>query len=320
MKRILVIGALGQIGSALVPFLRERVGDSRVIATDIIQAPFEYLQKGPFERHDYTKGAQTRRLIQTHDIDTLYCLTGVLSATAETNSQLAFTVNLEGLYTTLELAKAFNLAVFFPSSISVFGPDAPKQKTPQVTPLNPSSFYGVTKVSGELMCQYYWTRYKVDCRSIRLPGLISDGPMRGGGTTDYAGGMLVNALKTQAYDCFLKADTYLDMIYMPDAVSAIVQLMSVQRNRLNYHTGYNLSAMSLSPNSLATIIQTHIPSFQLSYTIDDVRQSIADSWPDHVDDQAARLDWGWDPQYTDLAMAAHLINSMKERTTLEEKK
>jgi len=311
---ILVTGAGGQIGSELTGVLRERYGNQNVVASDINrEAREKIMSEGPFEQGDCTNFEEMKKIIKLHDIDTIYHLAAILSAVAENNTQLAWNVNINGLYVILELAREHKCAVFTPSSIGAFGPTTPKNHTPQDTIQRPTSMYGVTKVSGELLCDYYYMKYRVDTRGLRYPGIISNVTLPGGGTTDYAVQIYYEAIQKKRYTCFLKEDTYLDMMYMPDAINGAIMLMETDPQKLRHRNAFNVSAMSFSPKEIYQEIKKHIPDFQIDYKIDPVRQGIADSWPRSMDDSAARNEWGWDPVYNLSKMTDDMIRVLKER-------
>src|SRR6185436_2066970 len=305
--KILVTGALGQIGSELVNALRARYGDEAVIASDIRMPPRG--TEGPFEFVDCTNLRSLQEVIRRNDVGTIYHLAALLSATAESKPQVAWDINMGGLYRVLEVARENRCAVFFPSSIGAFGPGTPRDHTPQDTIQRPTTMYGVTKVAGELLCDYYHDRFGVDARGVRFPGIISHGAPPGGGTTDYAVEIFYEAIRHKHYTCFLKPDTRLDMMFMPDAVKATIDVMEADAGNLVHRNAFNVTAMNFTPEELAAEIRKHIPGFVLDYRIDPVRQAIADSWPRSLDDSAARSEWGWQPQF-DLAAMVHemLVN------------
>lgn len=314
MKQILVTGALGQIGSELVIELRRHYGDQHVVATDIrMPSDTSLRDSGPFEFLDCTDPNHITRVMQMYKIDTVIHLASLLSAVAETRPNQAWQINVNGLYNMLEAARQYKCALFFPSSIGAFGHLTPKHKTPQDTIQRPDTMYGVTKVTGELLCDYYNKRFAVDTRGLRFPGLISYQTEPGGGTTDYAVKIFYDAIKHRHYTCYLRKDTSLDMMYMPDALRAIVELMEADPSRLVHRNAFNVTAMAFTPSELATAIQRHIPEFAIDYSIDPVRQGIADSWPDLLDDGAAREEWGWRPQYDLPKMTDEMILRVSEK-------
>jgi nucleoside-diphosphate-sugar epimerase len=313
MRRILVTGALGQIGSELVPALRERYGVDQVVASDLRMMPPQQSAQGAYEHLDCTQPQQVLEVVRRHEIGTIYHLAALLSAIAEEKPHAAWSVNIGGLYNVLEVARQYRGQVFFPSSIGAFGPSTPREHTPQVTIQRPTTMYGVTKVAGELLCDYYASRFGVDTRGLRLPGLISYVAPPGGGTTDYAVEMFYQALRYKHYTCFLKADTRLDMMYMPDAIRAAIELMEAEAARLRYRNAYNVTAMSITPAELAAEIRKHVAAFAIDYQIDPVRQSIADSWPRSLDASAAAQDWGFAPRFDLAAMTADMIVRLRSK-------
>lgn len=314
MKKILVTGALGQIGSELTMALRTQYKDREVIATDIRMPSDEHLRdSGPFEFLDCTDPNHITRVMQRFDIGTIYHLGALLSAVSEMKPNTAWHINVNGLYHILEAARQYKCAIFFPSSIGAFGPTTPKTDTPQDTIQRPDTMYGITKVTGELLCDYYFKKFNVDCRGLRFPGLISYETEPGGGTTDYAVEIFYEAVKHKHYVCYLRENTSLDMMYMPDALRAMIELMEADGSRLVHRNAFNVTAMSFTPSQLAREIQKHIPQFGMEYSVDPVRQGIADSWPDNMDDSAARREWGWKPKYTLEAMTKDMIARISER-------
>jgi len=313
MRRILVTGALGQIGSELVPALRQLHGAEAVVASDVRIPSAGGDPNGPFEVLDVTNARQLQDLVQRYDAGTIFHLASLLSATSEERPQMAWDLNLGGLYRVLEVARENRAAVFFPSSIAAFGPSTPRTGTPQDTIQRPNTIYGVTKVAGELLADYYAKRFGVDVRGLRFPGLISYTAPPGGGTTDYAVAIFYEALRHGSYECFLGADTRLDMMYMPDAVRAILELMDADPARLRHRNAFNITATNFTPAELAVEIQRHLPEFRIVYRVDPVRQAIADSWPESLDDRAAREEWGWRPAFDLAAIAADMLAQLRLR-------
>ena len=316
MRRILVTGALGQIGSELVVALRARYGSEAVIASDIRLPPLETLRPGErFEFLDSTNARQIQDIVRNGDVGTVYHLAALLSATSEEKPHVAWELNMGGLYKVLEVARQHDCKVFFPSSIGAFGPGTPKDNTPQDTIQRPTTMYGVTKVAGELLCDYYNRRFGVDTRGLRFPGLISYAAPPGGGTTDYAVAIFYDAIRYGRYTCFLKADTRLDMMYMPDAIAALIALMEAEPGKLIHRNSFNVTAMNFTPEELVAEIRKHIPAFEIRYEIDPVRQGIADSWPNSLDCSAARAEWGFAPQFTLSAMVDDMLTKLRARIT-----
>lgn len=311
MKRILVTGAGGQIGSWLVPELRALYGASNVLATDVRQLEAEVAEAGPFQVLDATHARSVGQAVMRHEADTIFHLAAILSAVGERDPRLAWHVNMASLEAVLEVAREQECAVFTPSSIGVFGPDTPKDPTPQDTIMRPATIYGITKVAGELLCDYYHARYGVDTRGVRFPGLISYGAPPGGGTTDWAVDIFYQAIEKGRYTCFLGPDQQLDMMYMPDAIRAIIGLMEADPERLVHRNAFNVTAMQLAPERLAAEIRKHVPGFEIDYDIDPVRRSIADSWPDRIDDSAAREEWGWRPEFDIAAMTEDMLKHLE---------
>ncbi|MCB2199148.1 NAD-dependent epimerase/dehydratase family protein [bacterium] len=311
MKRILVTGALGQIGSELTLELRKQYGADNVVATDLRNdVPKDFAESGPYENLDVTEGSSLLNVVKKHKIDTIYHLAAILSGVGEQRPELAYSVNMNGLKNVLDVAKDRGMArVMVPSSIAVFGPSTPHDNTPQETVLRPTSMYGVTKVAGELLCDYYWKKFGLDVRGVRYPGLISWKTPPGGGTTDYAVAIYHEAIQKKHYTCFVKESTVLPMMYMPDALRAIIDLAKADGNRLRYRNAYNISALSFDVAELADSIRQHIPEFTVAYE-PDYRQQIADGWPHTVDDRAARLDWDWKPEYDLSAMTEDMLSNL----------
>ncbi len=313
-KKILVTGASGQIGSELTILLRKKYGKDNVVAADIKMPINEVLtQSGPCEFIDVTKRETIERLTDKYDIDTIYHMAAILSAVGEQKPMLCWDVNINGLYNILEIARERKMThVFVPSSIATFGPETPRKNTPQETVLRPKTMYGVTKVAGELLGEYYFRRFGIDVRGVRYPGIISSETPPGGGTTDYAVAMFYEAIKHKKYTCFVKKDTRLPMMYMPDCLKATIDLMNADIRKLKHHTDFNLASMSFSAGELADEITKHIPEFKCEYK-PDFRQAIADSWPESIDDSAAREEWGWKPKYDLAKMTEDMLEKLEKR-------
>ncbi len=311
MTRILVTGAAGQIGSELVLALCDRYSPENVLASDIKPLPFHH--PGPFEFVDVTSREALEAAAGKYQIDTIYHLAAVLSAVGEQRPQLCWQVNTAGLLNVLEVARERQMVrVFCPSSIAVFGCETPRDNTPQDTILCPETMYGVTKVSGELLCRYYYERFGVDVRGIRYPGLISSATLPGGGTTDYAVAIFYEAIANRRYTCFVSEETVLPMMYMPDAIKGTLNLMEADLTRAKHRADYNIAAMSFSAGELAAEIQKHIPDLQVEYR-PDYRQAIADTWPRTIDDTPARQEWGWCPDYDLASMTADMLEKLCQR-------
>ena len=311
MKRILVTGTAGQIGSELIVALRQRYGGNNVIACGHRTMPDrKIIDSGPFESFDVRDSSAVTDVVSKYEVDIIYHLAGILSATGEATPQLAWDININGLSNVLEAARQHGCAVFFPSSIASFGLSTPQVNTPQETIQRPQSIYGITKVSGELLCDYYYHRFGVDSRGLRFPGLISYETLPGGGTTDYAVEIFYAALRGKKYTCFLQKGTRLDMMYMPDAIRAAIAVMEADPGRLIIRNAFNITAMSFAPEDLCAEIQKFIPDFTMDYKVDPVRQAIADSWPNNMDDSAARMQWGWQPEYDLPAMTKDMIEKL----------
>lgn len=314
MKRILVTGAVGQIGSELTMELRQRYGSENVVAAGHKTKPSQKLrQSGPFVFMDVTRRETVEEVVREYNVDTVYHLASLLSAVGEEKPQLAWDVNMNGLYNILEMAREHEMVrVFWPSSIAAFGPETPRDNTPQETVMRPTTMYGVTKVAGELLCNYYFKRFGLDVRGVRYPGIISSETLPGGGTTDYAVEIFYEAIKHQRYTCFLREDTVLPMMYMPDCIKSAIDLMEADLSRLKHHADFNLAAISFSPAELVAEIKKHIPEFTCQYE-PDFRQAIADSWPKTIDDSAAREEWGWEPDYDLAAMTSDMLEKLGQR-------
>jgi nucleoside-diphosphate-sugar epimerase len=314
MKRVLVTGAVGQIGSELTLALRAKHGSDNVVAGGRKTQPSPELRdSGPFEVVDCTDVKVLEDAVKKYRIDTIYHLAALLSAVAEANPQAAWNVNINGLYNVLEVAREHKCAVFVPSSIGAFGLSTPQDGTPQDTIQRPNTMYGVTKVAGELLCDYYHKRFGVDTRGVRYPGIISNVTLPGGGTTDYAVEIFYEAIKAGKYTCFLKKGTKLDMMYMPDAIKAALDLMDADPKKLKHRNAFNVTAMSFAPEEIAAEVKKLVPNFTLDYRVDPVRQAIAESWPNYMDDSAARQEWGWRPAYDLPAMAKDMIEVLSKK-------
>lgn len=313
MKNILVIGGTGQIGSELTMKLRGIYGDGHVVCGYIPNAApkGELMESGPAEIVDITDARQIADVVKKHDIDSIYNLAALLSAVAEARPQLAWNIGVNGLYNALEVSREHNCALFTPSSIGSFGLSTPHVKTPQDTVQRPQTIYGVTKVTGELLSDYYAKRFGVDTRSVRFPGLISYTTPPGGGTTDYAVDIYYSAVKGETFKCPLKPGTFMDMMYMPDALRAAVEIMEADPSRLIHRNSFNIASMSFDPEIIYNKIKEYIPDFRMEYELDPLRQSIADSWPDSLDDSCARTEWDWMPEYDLDAMSQDMIKNLR---------
>lgn len=314
MKNILIIGATGQIGSELTMLLRRNYSGN-VVAGYIpgAEPKGELKESGPSAIVDITKPQQIADAVSQYQVDTIYNLAALLSAVAENKPQLAWKIGLGGLFNTLEVAREKQCAVFTPSSIGSFGPGTPKDKTPQDTVQRPKTMYGVTKVSGELLSDYYFTRFGVDTRSVRFPGLISYVTPPGGGTTDYAVDIYYSAAKGEKFVCPIAEGTYMDMMYMPDALRAAVEIMEADPSKLVHRNSFNIASMSFEPNTIYQNIRKYLPEFEMQYQVDPLRQAIAESWPNSLDDTCAREEWGWKPEYDLDAMTQDMLAKLKER-------
>jgi nucleoside-diphosphate-sugar epimerase len=314
MKNILIIGSTGQIGSELTMELRRRY-TGNIVAGYIPSAKpqGQLLESGPSAVVDVTNVQQIAEAVDKYSIDTIYNLAALLSAVAESKPQLAWTIGMGGLFNVLEVAREKKCAVFTPSSIGVFGNNSPKDKTPQDTIRQPRTMYGVTKVSGELLSDYYFIRFGVDTRSVRFPGLISNVTPPGGGTTDYAVDIYYSAIKSGKFECPIAADTYMDMMYMPDALEAAIRLMEVDPTRLVHRNSFNVTAMSFCPKIIHDAIKKRIPDFEITYNIDPLRQAIADSWPNSLDDTCARQEWDWNPYWDLEKMTDDMLTILDEK-------
>ncbi|WP_088323884.1 NAD-dependent epimerase/dehydratase family protein [Polaribacter tangerinus] len=309
---ILILGASGQIGNELTEKLREVYGNNQVIASDIRTGNSMMMNAGPFEIIDATDKDTILKMIKKYHVTQVYLLAAMLSATAEQYPEKAWSLNMNSLLAVLDLAKEKHIKqVYWPSSIAVFGPTTPKEKTPQKTIMEPSTVYGISKLSGEFWCNYYHEKYGVDVRSLRYPGIISWKTKPGGGTTDYAVDIYFKAIESGHYNCFLSKETRLPMMYMNDAVEATIQLMQAKPSDIKIRTAYNLASMDFSPEEIASEIKKHIPGFTITYS-PDFRQKIADSWPSSIDDTAAKKDWNWQPKYTLQSMTETMLKNIKK--------
>jgi nucleoside-diphosphate-sugar epimerase len=308
--KILVIGSSGQIGTELVQNLREIYGISNVVASDVKVT--EQAKEGPFEVIDVMNAQGLLEIVKRHNINQVYLLAALLSATAEKMPKFGWDLNMQGLFNVLDLAKEKIIQkVYWPSSIAVFGPNTPRENTPQFTIMEPSTVYGISKQAGERWCEYYFNKYGVDVRSLRYPGLIGWKSAPGGGTTDYAVHIFHEALKSGSYECFLSENTTLPMMYMPDAIKATIGIMEADYQKVKIRSSYNLSGFSFSPKDIALEIKKYIPDFSISY-LPDSRQQIADSWPQSIDSREAGIDWGWKPEYDLAAMTKDMIKNLKK--------
>jgi len=313
MHKILVTGACGQIGSELTMVLRKRYGKKNVVVTDIAEPIPALRDAGPFEFLDVTQRGAIAAVVDRYNIGTIYHMAAILSATGERKPHLAWNVNLIGLYKILEIARERKIdRVFCPSSIAAFGPETPRDNTPQETIMQPTTMYGITKVTGELLGNYYFQRFGLDVRGVRYPGIISSETPPGGGTTDYAVEIFYEAIKHKQYTCFVRENTVLPMMYMPDCIRATVMLMDADLSRLKHHANFNVAGLSFSAGELAAEIKKHIPEFVCEYK-PDFRQEIADSWPRTIDDSVAREEWGWEPQYDLAAMVADMLEKLGKK-------
>ena len=311
-KPILILGACGQIGTELTMELRAKHGAETVIASDIREGTEGLMKSGPFEILDATNYEAIEDVVMHYEIDEVYLMAAMLSATAEKFPMRAWNLNMNSLFNVLNLGKEKKISkIFWPSSIAVFGPNTPKEDTPQNVIMEPSTVYGISKQSGERWCEYYYNKFGVDVRSVRYPGLISWKTMPGGGTTDYAVEIYHKALEEGAYNCFLDKTTKLPMMYMDDAIRATISLMESPAGNLNIRSSYNLGSMSFSPQEIAKSIQSHIPNFKVTYN-PDFRQQIADSWPSSIDDSAAKTEWGWKPRFDLDATTKEMLDNLKE--------
>lgn len=314
MKKVLITGALGQIGSELTERLRKDIGVDNVIATDVREVEGNpVVTDGHFEILDVMDRDKMMAIAKDNGVDTIIHLASLLSAVAEAKPQFAWNLNMGGLVNALETARELKLQYFSPSSIAAFGPSTPMDNTPQVTIQRPNTMYGVTKVSMELLCDYYYTKFGVDTRGVRFPGLISYKTLPGGGTTDYAVDIYYEAIKNGHYSSFIAEGTKMDMMYMPDAIDAIVDLMNAPADKLVNRNAFNITAMSFEPEEIAASIKKFMPDFTMDYDVDPVRQGIADSWPNSIDATCAKEEWGFNPKYGLDAMTKEMLEKLTEK-------
>lgn len=311
MDKILIIGACGQLGTELTLKLRELKGTENVIASDLLDDPIDMLKDGPYEKLNIMNKESFEIILEKHQINQVYHLAAILSAKGEQNPLFAWQLNMESLLTVLEAGKDKLSKIYWPSSIAVFGPDTPKENTPQNTIMSPNTVYGISKLAGERWCEYYFEKHGVDVRSLRYPGLIGYKALPGGGTTDYAVDIFHKAIAGETYECFLKEDTMLPMMYMDDAVKATIDLMEAPKDQIKVRSSYNLAAMSFTPSQIAEQIKKYYPNFQIEYK-PDFRQEIADSWPGSIDDSDSRSDWGWNHQFGLSELVDTMITNLKE--------
>ena len=311
MKKILIVGAGGQIGSELVTYLRGIYGGSNVIAADLRENE-RLAADGPFAQLDVLNKDKFAYLVHKNGIDTIFNLVALLSATGEKNPQLAWNINMGALNNSLEIAREYNCAVFTPSSIGAFGGDFPRDNTPQDVAMQPDTMYGVCKVSGELLSNYYYSRYGVDTRSVRFPGIISNVTLPGGGTTDYAVEIYYSAVKGEKFVCPVR-DVYMDMMYMPDALRATVELMEADPAKLKHRNSFNIAAMSFTPEIIREVVERHVPGFQMEYNVDPVKDVISRSWPNSLDDSCAREEWGWKPEWDLESMTVDMLKAVRAK-------
>lgn len=322
MKKILITGALGQIGSELTLKLIEIYGNKNIITSSHCkrnECKKRIIDEAPYEKVDVLKPEEIAEVVKKHEVDTIIHLASLLSATGEANPHRLWDINMNGLYNILEVAREKGCRIFVPSSIAAFGPSTPMDKTPQDTIQRPTTIYGISKVSGELLCDYYFNRFGVDTRGLRFPGLISHVTLPGGGTTDYAVHIFYEALKSGHFTCNISEGTRMDMMYMPDALDAIIKLMETDSGKLIHRNAFNVTAMSFGPEEIYAEIKKHIPNFTMDYEVDEVKQKIAESWPNSIDDTVARNEWGWKPEYDLSTMTTDMIEKLKKKLNFKNK-
>ncbi len=317
MKRILITGSLGQIGSELTLKLRKEYGIDNIISTDIREVNNEITKDGIFETLDVLNGDKNFEISKKYNVDTIIHLAALLSANGEKNPKNTWDINMGSVLNCLEVSRELNLKLFVPSSIAVFGNNTPKDNTPQNTIMRPNTMYGVTKVSGEMLCDYYFQKFGVDTRGLRFPGLISYMTLPGGGTTDYAVDIYYKAIEDKKYNCYIDENTYMDMMYMPDALNAIVNLMESPKDKLINRNAYNISSMSFSPKEIYLEIKKHIKDFEIFYEVDSIRQNIANSWPNFIDSSCAEKEWGFKFDYNLETMTVDMINRISKKLNKE---
>lgn len=317
MKRILITGSLGQIGSELTLKLRKEYGIDNIISTDIREVNNEITKDGIFEILDVLDGDKIFEISKKYNVDTIIHLAALLSANGEKNPKNTWDINMGSVLNCLEVSRELNLKLFVPSSIAVFGNNTPKDNTPQNTIMRPNTMYGVTKVSGEMLCDYYFQKFGVDTRGLRFPGLISYMTLPGGGTTDYAVDIYYKAIEDKKYNCYIDENTYMDMMYMPDALNAIVNLMESPKDKLINRNAYNISSMSFSPKEIYLEIKKHIKDFEIFYEVDSIRQNIANSWPNFIDSSCAEKEWGFKFDYNLETMTVDMINRISKKLNKE---
>lgn len=312
MKRILIVGAGGQIGSELTATLRGIYGNTNVVATDMKDSP-ALKEQGPFLLLNALDAQAYAAIVKEYKIDTIFNLVALLSAVGEKIPQKAWEINMGALMNSLEIAREYNCALFTPSSIGAFGPSTPKDQTPQDTLMRPTTIYGVCKVTGEMLSDYYFQRYGVDTRSVRFPGIISNLTLPGGGTTDYAVEIYYEAVKSGKFTCPIPSDVYMDMMYMPDALDACVQIMEADPTKLIHRNSFNIASMSFNPEIISAEVKRLIPGFTMDYQVDPVKEGIARSWPNSLDDSAARAEWGWSPKWNLQSMSVDMVEKIREK-------